>query len=105
MRNITAGSARVQHIEELLAMKDIDGVLISTPEHSHSPILKMVTEAGKDAYVEKPMGNVLAELKAARDAVIKAKTIVQVGTQHRSEPYQQRRNRWLKAARLRHQQD
>ena len=49
----------VQRVEQLLAMKDIDGVLISTPEHSHSPILKLVTEAGKDAYVEKPMGNVL----------------------------------------------
>src|SRR5207248_1930121 len=69
----------VQHVEELLAMKDIDGVLISTPEHSHSPILKMAAEAGKDAYVEKPMGNMLAEVKAARDAVIRAKTIVQVG--------------------------
>ena len=79
----------VQHVEELLAMKDVDGVLISTPEHSHSPILKMATEAGKDAYVEKPMGNVLAEAQAARDAVLQAKTIVQVGTQHRSEPYQQ----------------
>lgn len=78
----------VQHAEELLAMKDVDGVLISTPEHSHSPILKMATEAGKDAYVEKPMGNVLAEAKAARDAVLQAKTVVQVGTQHRSEPYQ-----------------
>lgn len=78
----------VQHPEELLAMKDVDGVLISTPEHSHSPILKMATEAGKDAYVEKPMGNVLSETKAARDAVLQAKTVVQVGTQHRSEPYQ-----------------
>ena len=77
----------VQHVEELLSMKDVDGVLISTPEHSHSPILKMATEAGKDAYVEKPMGNVLSEAKAARDAVLAAKTIVQVGTQHRSEPY------------------
>lgn len=78
----------VQHPEELLAMKEVDGVLISTPEHSHSPILKMTTEAGKDAYVEKPMGNVLSEAKAARDAVLQAKTVVQVGTQHRSEPYQ-----------------
>lgn len=79
----------VQHVEEILAMKDVDAVLISTPEHSHSPILKMVAEAGKDAYVEKPMGNVLWEAKAARDAVLQAKTVVQVGTQHRSEPYQQ----------------
>ncbi len=78
----------VQHSQDLLAMKDVDGVLISTPEHTHSPILKLAAEAGKDAYVEKPMGNVLHEAKAARDAVLQAKTIVQVGTQHRSEPYQ-----------------
>jgi predicted dehydrogenase len=77
-----------QNIDELLAMKDVDAILISTPEHSHSPILKMVAETGKDAYVEKPMGNVLSEAKSARDAVLQAKTIVQVGTQHRSEPYQ-----------------
>ncbi|HTW56863.1 MAG TPA: Gfo/Idh/MocA family oxidoreductase [Terriglobales bacterium] len=75
------------HIEDLLAMKDIDGVLISTPDHSHSTLLKMAVEAGKDVYVEKPMGNVLAEAKAARDAVVQSKAVVQVGTQHRSEPY------------------
>jgi predicted dehydrogenase len=77
----------IQHLEELLPLKDVDAVIISTPEHSHSPILKMAVEAGKDAYVEKPMGNVLADVKAARDAVLKSDRIVQVGTQHRSEPY------------------
>jgi predicted dehydrogenase len=77
----------VQHIEDVLAMKEVDGVLISTPDHSHSTLLKMAAEAGKDAYIEKPMGNVLSEAKAGRDAVLKAGTIVQVGTQHRSEPY------------------
>ncbi len=79
----------VQHLEELLSMKDVDAVLISTPEHSHSPILKMAVDAGKDAYVEKPMANVLSDAKAARDAVLRTKAIVQVGTQHRSEPYPQ----------------
>jgi predicted dehydrogenase len=77
------------HVEELLSTKDVDAVLISTPEHSHSAILKMAVEAGKDAYIEKPMGNVLAEAKAARDAVVHTRRIVQVGTQHRSEPYPQ----------------
>src|SRR5277367_6294694 len=77
-----------QYLEDVLALQDVDAVLISTPEHSHSPILKMAVEAGKDAYVEKPMGNVLAEVKAARDTVAKSDRIVQVGTQHRSEPYQ-----------------
>ena len=73
--------------EEILAEKDIDAILIATPEHSHSPLLKLAVEAGKDVYVEKPMGNVLAEVKAARNAVLSRKQIVQVGTQHRSEPY------------------
>jgi predicted dehydrogenase len=75
----------VQHAEQLLALKDVDAVLISAPEHAHSPLLKLTAEAGKDAYVEKPMGNVLEEAKAARDAVLERKLIVQVGTQHRSE--------------------
>ncbi|HEX4379508.1 MAG TPA: Gfo/Idh/MocA family oxidoreductase, partial [Candidatus Acidoferrum sp.] len=74
--------------EELLQLKEIDAVVISTPEHSHSPLLKMAIDAGKDVYSEKPMGNVLAEVKAARDAALKSKQIVQIGTQHRSEAYQ-----------------
>jgi predicted dehydrogenase len=78
----------LQYMEDLLAMKDVDAVIIATPEHSHSPVLKLVAEAGKDAYSEKPMGNVLEEVKAARDAVKQRKLVVQIGTQHRSEPYQ-----------------
>jgi predicted dehydrogenase len=77
-----------QHLEEVLNRKDIDAVIISTPEHQHSPMLKMAAEASKHAYVEKPMGNVLEEAKAARDAVLERNLIVQVGTQRRSEPYQ-----------------
>jgi predicted dehydrogenase len=77
----------MQHVEDLLALQDVDGVMISTPEHSHAPLLKMAAEAGKDVYVEKPMANVLSEAKAAREAVLKSKVVVQVGTQHRSEPY------------------
>jgi predicted dehydrogenase len=77
-----------QYLEDLLALKDVDAVLISTPDFTHSPILKMAVEAGKDAYCEKPMGNVLEEAKAARDAVLARKLVVQIGTQHRSEPYQ-----------------
>lgn len=78
----------LQHVEDLLALKDVDAVLIATPEHSHSPLLQATVEAGKHAYCEKPMGNVLQEVKAARDAVKRRNLVVQVGTQHRSEPYQ-----------------
>jgi len=76
-----------QYLEDLLALRDVDAVLISTPEHSHSPILEMVAKADKDGYVEKPMGNVLEEAKAARAAVREHRRVVQAGTQHRSEPY------------------
>jgi predicted dehydrogenase len=78
-----------QHPEELVAQKDIDAVIISTPDHAHALLLKMLADAGKDCYCEKPMGNVLEEVKAARDAVLEnGKLVVQIGTQHRSEPYQ-----------------
>ena len=76
-----------QHLEDVLALKDIDAVLIATPEHSHSPILELAVKAGKDVYVEKPMGNVLEEARSARAAVLASQRIVQVGTQHRSEPF------------------
>ena len=77
-----------QNMDELLAQKDIDGVLISTADFQHAPMLRMVAEAGKDAYCEKPMANDLAEAKAARDAVLARDIVVQIGSQHRSEPYQ-----------------
>ena len=51
-------------------------------------VLKLVAAAGKDAYCEKPMANDLEEAKAARDVVLAKNLIVQIGTQHRSEPYQ-----------------
>src|SRR3954447_14125744 len=75
-------------MEEMLALRDLDAVIISTADHQHAPILKLAADSGKDAYCEKPMGNVLAEVKAARDAVRARNLIVQAGTQHRSEPYQ-----------------
>ena len=63
-----------QYMEELLALKDVDAVIISTADFQHAPILKLAVEAGKDVYCEKPMGNVLEEAKAARDAVLDAQT-------------------------------
>src|SRR5258707_1206007 len=77
-----------QCMDDLIAQKDIDAVIVSTADFQHAPILRLVAEAGKDAYCEKPMANNLDEAKAARDGVLARKLIVQIGTQHRSEPYQ-----------------
>jgi predicted dehydrogenase len=76
------------YAEDLLELKDVDAVIISTADFQHAPMLEIAAEAGKDAYCEKPMANVLEEGKAARNAVLSRNLIVQIGTQHRSEPYQ-----------------
>src|SRR5947209_3408286 len=75
-------------MEDLLALADVDAVVISTGDFQHAPILKLAAEAGKDAYCEKPFANDLDDAKAARDAVLGRNLVVQIGTQHRSEPYQ-----------------
>ena len=70
--------------EELLARKDIDAVLIGSPDHWHVPLLVAACEAGKDVYVEKPLTHDLSEGTAALEAQNRHKRIVQVGTQQRS---------------------
>jgi len=70
---------------EVLARKDVDAVIIATPDFSHSRILQHAVEAGKDAYCEKPMGTVFSEAKAAYLAAKKGTRVVQIGTQRRSD--------------------
>ncbi len=70
---------------EMLSWKDIDAVIISSPDYTHSVMLRHAVEAGKDVYCEKPMGTVFSEAKAAYLAVKKSKQVVQIGTQRRSD--------------------
>ena len=76
-----------KYSEEMLARNDIDGIMIATGDFQHAKLCVEVVKAGKDCYVEKPFANVLAEAKEARDCVEASKQVVQVGTQHRSQPY------------------
>ena len=73
-----------KHFEELLARKDVDAVLIGSPDHWHVPLAVAACAAGKDVYVEKPLTHDLSEGKEVIDAQNKHKRIVQVGTQQRS---------------------
>jgi predicted dehydrogenase len=74
------------HYEDVLALKDVDAVIIGTPDHQHCAQLKAAAEAGKDAYVEKPLAMTMEELKKAVDAVKRNRRVVQIGTQVRSWP-------------------
>lgn len=76
-----------KYSEEMLARQDIDGVMIATGDFQHAKLCTEVVRAGKDCYVEKPFANVLSEAKEARQAVHDSKQVVQMGTQHRSQPY------------------
>jgi predicted dehydrogenase len=68
----------------VLARPDVDAVLIATPDHWHVPIAVAAARAGKDMYLEKPMGLSFAEDQLLRAVVRKHKVIFQFGTQQRS---------------------
>ncbi|MBI3679491.1 MAG: Gfo/Idh/MocA family oxidoreductase [Acidobacteria bacterium] len=69
---------------DVLARKDIDAVLIGTPDHQHCTMLIDAIKAGKDVYVEKPLAMNMRELIRAYDTVKKSDRVVQIGTQMRS---------------------
>lgn len=76
-----------EDFREVLARKDIDGVVISTPDHWHVPLAYHAAMAGKDMYVEKPLGVAMAWAMKLREAVEKNKVVFQYGTQQRSASY------------------
>jgi predicted dehydrogenase len=71
-------------VRKLLEDKDIDAVLIATPNHWHAPITIWACQAGKDVYVEKPVCHNIWEGRKMVEAARKYKRIVQAGTQARS---------------------
>lgn len=69
---------------ELIARKDIDAVLIATPDHWHCAPAVAAVQSGKDVYCEKPLTLTIAEAKVLMDSVRKHKRVFQVGSQQRS---------------------
>ena len=70
---------------ELLAAKDVDVVLIGTPDHWHSKMVIDACRAGKDVYCEKPLTLTIDEGKKIRDVAASSKQVVQVGSWQRSD--------------------
>jgi len=71
---------------EMLLNKDIDAVIISTPDHWHSQPAMEAALAGKDIYLQKPTSLTLKEGQQLRDVIQKTGAILQVGTQQRAMP-------------------
>lgn len=79
---------------EVIARKDIDAVIVATPDHWHARMAIAAMKAGKDVYCEKPMCHTIEEVKAMIDAVKQTKRVLQVGSQTTSA------DQWWQAKKL-----
>ena len=72
---------------QLLERKDVDAVIIGTPDHWHAIVTVLACAAGKDVYVEKPLAHNIKEGQAMVKAARQHNRVVQTGTQQRSAPH------------------
>ena len=79
-----SAAAKVGDYRRILDNREIDAVVIGTPDHWHKTITLDAVAAGKDVYVEKPVSHTLAEGAEMVRAIEASKQIVQTGTQQRS---------------------
>ncbi len=80
------GVATYEDYRDALQNKDIDAVIISTPDHWHSLMAIHAVEAGKDVYMQKPASLTISEGRAVSNAVHRTGRILQIGSQQRSSP-------------------
>ena len=86
---------------EMLKEKDLDVVLIATPDHWHALPMIAACESGADIYCQKPIGADVVECQAMLAAARKHKRVVQIGTQRRSTPHLiEARDEIIKAGKL-----
>ena len=86
-RQADVGAKAYADFRELLAREDIDGVVIATPDHWHVPLAYYAVQAGKDVYVEKPLGVSVDDGFQLRQLVQDKAAVFQYGTQQRSDYY------------------
>ena len=85
---------------KLLENKDIDVIIIGTPDHWHCLIMTDACAAGKDVYVEKPVGNSIEECRAMVAAQQRYNKAVQAGQWQRSQPHMVEALNYVKSGKL-----
>ena len=85
--SMAAGAQTHADFREVLDRKDIDAVVVATPDHWHAAQTVMACAAGKDVYVEKPCSVGVREGRKMVEAARRHARVVQVGTQQRSAPH------------------
>jgi predicted dehydrogenase len=71
----------VKDFRRVLDRKDVDAVLVATPDHWHALPTVLACQAGKDVYVEKPLGKTIDEGRAMLEAARRHNRVVQMGSQ------------------------
>ena len=97
------GAEKVREYKDfrkLLENKDIDAVVVGTTAHWHVLPTIRACRAGKDVYVEKPLGRSIGEGRAAVKAARKYNRVVQIGTQQRSQEHYQKAVEIIRSGRL-----
>jgi predicted dehydrogenase len=94
------GAKPFADFRRVLENRDIDAVIIASPDHWHPIQTILACEAGKDVYVEKPIGVAVAEGRAMVDAARRYKRVVQAGTQQRSGLHFQQAAELVKSGRI-----
>ncbi|HEY2911237.1 MAG TPA: Gfo/Idh/MocA family oxidoreductase, partial [Gemmataceae bacterium] len=97
---IGGGCRGYADFRKLLENRDLQAVVVSTPDHWHALQTMLACAAGKDAYVEKPLTLFVREGRWMIDVARKNKSVVQVGTQQRSGPHYQRARGIIRGERL-----
>ena len=91
---------KCRDFRKLLDNKDIDAVVVATPDHWHALMTMMACAAGKDVYVEKPLTLFVREGRWMIDVAKRYKRVVQVGVQNRSGPNFQRAREFIQQGKL-----
>jgi predicted dehydrogenase len=73
-------------LEDMLEAKDLDAVIIATPDHAHAKHLVACLNAKKHVYCEKPFANRIDDANEAIEAARKSDRVITLGTQRRSDP-------------------
>jgi predicted dehydrogenase len=85
---------------KVVERKDIDAVIVGTPDHWHAYVLIAACANGKDVYCEKPLSHNIVEGRAMVEAARRNKRVVQVGTQQRSGKHFQDAVKYVQSGRL-----
>jgi predicted dehydrogenase len=91
-----------QDFRKILDSKDVDAVIVGTPDHWHAYVLIAACASGKDVYCEKPLSHNIVEGRAMVNAAKNHKRVVQIGTQQRSGQHFKDAVKYVQSGKLGH---